>query len=94
MTISTIGAKGIDCSARGGEPGFVRVRDEKTLLLPDERGDNRLASLHNVVGDPRVGLMFLIPGCDEPLRVKGQARISTDPRLIDDFAMGGELRAR
>ena len=67
--LATSGPEGLDCSPRGDLPGFVRVQDEKTLLLPDRRGNNRIDSLRNVVRDPRVALLFLIPGCGNTLRV-------------------------
>lgn len=79
--LSTASAKGGDCSPRGDAPGFVHVLDDRTLLLPDRRGNNRIDSLRNIA-DPRVGLLFLIPGVNETLRVSGTAKISTDPDLI------------
>src|SRR5712692_6269442 len=76
---------GMDCSPRGDAPGFVRVHDEKTLLVPDRRGNNRIDSLRNILQDPRVALLFLIPGCGETIRVNGRAAISTDPALAQTF---------
>ncbi|GEO14099.1 pyridoxamine 5'-phosphate oxidase family protein [Microvirga aerophila] len=89
-TLATRGAEGLDCSPRGDGPGFVRVADEKTLLLPDRRGNNRLDSLRNILHDPQVALLFLIPGVGETLRVNGRAVISTDPALLDSFAVDGK----
>ena len=63
--MATCGPGGLDCTPRGDPPGFVRVADEKTLLIPDRRGNNRIDSLRNLLGDPRVSLLFLIPGCGE-----------------------------
>src|SRR5215475_10808734 len=83
--MATSGPDGLDCTPRGDPPGFVRVRDEKTLLIPDRRGNNRIDSLRNLVTDPRVALLFLIPGCGETLRVNGRAAISTDPKLTQSF---------
>lgn len=80
--LSTAGDKGGDCSPRGDARGFVQVLDDRTLLLPDRRGNNRIDSLRNIMADPRVGLLFLIPGVNETLRVSGTATISTDPALI------------
>lgn len=80
--LSTMNDKGGDCSPRGDAPGFVQVLDDRTLLLPDRRGNNRIDSLRNILADPRVGLLFLVPGVNETLRVSGTATISTDPALI------------
>ena len=93
MLLATSGADGLDCSPRGDEPGFVHVLDEKTLLIPDRRGNNRLDSLKNLLGDPRVGLLFLIPGYGETLRVNGTAVLSRDPALCVRFEMAGKLPA-
>jgi len=83
----TRGPEGLDCSPRGDGPGFVRIRDEKTLLLPDRRGNNRIDSLRNIVQDPHAALLFLIPGIGETLRVNGQAEISVEPELLESFAV-------
>ncbi len=88
--LATRGPEGLDCSPRGDAPGFVRVQDEKTLLLPDRRGNNRLDSLRNIVRDPQVALLFLIPGIGETLRVNGRAVISAEPALLDSFAVDGK----
>jgi uncharacterized protein len=85
FALATTGADGLDCSPRGDAPGFVRVHDEKTLLVPDRRGNNRADSLRNILQDPRVALLFLIPGCGETIRVNGRAAISTDPELCASF---------
>ena len=87
VALATRGPEGLDCSPRGDGPGFVRVRDEKTLLLPDRRGNNRIDSLRNIVRDPSVALLFLIPGIGETLRVNGHATISIDPDLLESFAI-------
>src|SRR5471030_2815841 len=86
LVLATSGPKGLDCSPRGDPPGFVRVVDERTLLIPDRAGNNRIDSLRNLVRDPRVALLFLIPGVGETMRVIGHAKISTDPKLIESFA--------
>ena len=88
VSLATSGPEGLDCSPRGDRPGFVRVHDEKTLMLPDRRGNNRIDSLRNIVRDPRVALLFLIPGVGNTLRVNGRAEISVDPVLLDSFAVG------
>jgi PPOX class probable FMN-dependent enzyme len=79
-----------DASPRGDAPGFVAVIDEKTLLLPDRRGNNRVDSLENVTGNPHVGLLFLVPGMNETLRVNGTASVTTDPALLDPLAVRGQ----
>ncbi len=89
--IATCGPEGLDCSPRGDPPGFVRVLDEHTLAIPDRRGNNRIDSLRNLVRDPRISLLFLIPGVGETMRVNGRARISTDPQQTESFAMNGKV---
>ena len=88
--LATTGPRGLDASPRGDGPGFVTVEDEKTLLLPDRRGNNRADSLRNIIGDPRVALLFLIPGVGETLRVNGRASISVEPALLRRFAVEGK----
>lgn len=90
VVMATVGPEGLDCSPRGDPPGFVRVLDEKTLLLPDRRGNNRLDSLRNLVRDARISLLFLVPGIGETLRVNGRAEILVDARLCADFAIQGK----
>ena len=88
--LATSGPEGLDCSPRGDLPGFVRIHDEKTLMMPDRRGNNRVDSLRNIVRDPRIALLFLIPGSGSTLRVNGSARVSADPALLDSFRMEGK----
>ena len=90
FALASAGADGLDCSPRGDAPGFVRVADEKTLLIPDRRGNNRADTLRNILHDPRVALLFLIPGCGETIRVNGRAKISTDPALTQSFLVDGK----
>jgi len=90
LALATRGPEGLDCSPRGDGPGFVRVEDEKTLLLPDRRGNNRIDSLKNIVRDPGVALLFLIPGIGETLRVNGRAAISVEPSLLESFSVDGK----
>jgi PPOX class probable FMN-dependent enzyme len=90
FALSTCGPEGVDCSPRGDPPGFVRVADEKTLMIPDRRGNNRIDSLRNIVRDPRVSLLFLVPGVGETFRVIGRAAISTDPALRESFIFAGK----
>jgi PPOX class probable FMN-dependent enzyme len=87
VVVSTCGPEGLDASPRGDPPGFVRVWDEKTVLLPDRRGNNRLDTLRNLVYDPRISLLFLIPGVGETLRINGRADIVTEPELRASFTM-------
>ncbi len=89
--LGTVGPEGLDVSPRGDPPGFVHVQDERTLLLPERRGNNRIDSLRNIVADPRVALLFLVPGVGETLRVNGRATISVAPTLLERFAMNGQL---
>ena len=89
--LATVSPQGIDASPRGDPAGFVVVQDSKTLLMPDRRGNNRIDSLANIVADPRVALLFLIPGIGETLRVNGRADISTDPVLLQRFAVDGKV---
>jgi uncharacterized protein len=91
VVLATSGPDGLDTSPRGDPAGFVVVEDEKTLLIPDRRGNNRTDSLRNIIADPRVALLFLIPGVGETLRVNGRALICTSPALLERFAMDGRL---
>lgn len=88
--LSTVGPEGVDASPRGDGPGFVVVEDLHTLLLPDRRGNNRVDTLRNVVRDPRVALLFLVPGLGETLRVNGTGTILVEPALLDRFAVNGK----
>ncbi|MGZ8203305.1 MAG: MSMEG_1061 family FMN-dependent PPOX-type flavoprotein, partial [Burkholderiales bacterium] len=91
VVLATSGPGGLDTSPRGDPAGFVLVEDEKTLLVPDRRGNNRVDSLRNIIADPRVALLFLIPGVGETLRVNGRAVISTAPALLQRFDMDSKL---
>jgi PPOX class probable FMN-dependent enzyme len=90
VSLATSGPEGLDCSPRGDLRGFVRVADERTLLMPDRRGNNRADSLKNIVRDGRVGLLFLVPGSGTTLRVNGKATLSIDPELCASFAVDGQ----
>lgn len=79
-----------DASPRGDPPGFVKVLDERTLLLPDRPGNNQVDSLQNIVDNPGVGLLFFVPGMNETLRVKGKAEITTDPDLLEPLTVAGK----
>jgi PPOX class probable FMN-dependent enzyme len=90
LALATVGPEGLDCSPRGDAGAVVRVQDESTILLPDWRGNNRVDSLVNIVRDPRVALMFLIPGSNTTMRVNGHATVSVDPDLLASFNMDGK----
>jgi PPOX class probable FMN-dependent enzyme len=88
--LATAGPDGLDASPRGDGAGFVEIADERTLLIPDRRGNNRIDTLRNVLVDPRIGLLFLVPGIGETLRVNGRAAISVAPDLLARFAVDGK----
>src|SRR5450830_397275 len=90
LALETVGPDGLDCSPRGDPRGFVDVVDAHTVILPERRGNNRIDSLRNLISDPRVAMLFLIPGLGETLRINGRARISTDPALLARYAMDGK----
>jgi PPOX class probable FMN-dependent enzyme len=80
-----------DASPKGDAPGFVRVIDDETLLIPDRLGNNRVDTLGNLVARPGVGLIFLVPGINETLRVNGRASITADPALLEPLAVNGKV---
>ena len=88
--LASAGPEGLDCSPRGDVAGFVRVHDSRTLMLPDRRGNNRVDSLRNIVRDPRVALLLMIPGVGNTLRINGTAHLSTAPDLLSSFAIEGK----
>jgi uncharacterized protein len=90
VALATVGPEGLDCSPRGDAGAVVRIEDDRTLALPDWRGNNRIDSLINIVRDPRVALMFLIPGSNSVMRVNGRAVVSVDPGLLESFEMDGK----
>jgi uncharacterized protein len=91
VAIATGGPEGLDCSPKGDPAGFVHILDEKTLAIPDRPGNNRIDGFRNIIRDPRIALLFLIPGIGETLRVNGRASISIDPELMQSFAINGKL---
>ncbi|MFN3507815.1 MAG: pyridoxamine 5'-phosphate oxidase family protein [Allorhizobium sp.] len=92
LLIGTQGREGrADVSPRGDAAGFVRILDDSTLAIPDRPGNNRLDTLDNIVANPSVGLLFLIPGYDETLRVNGRARLTTQPDILESMAVGGRV---
>ncbi len=88
--LATVGPEGVDCSPRGDMRGFVRVADPKTLMMPDRRGNNRVDSLRNIVRDPRVALMFMVPGSGNCVRVNGRAVVAVEPDLLASFEVDGK----
>ena len=91
LVLATGSSQGLDCSPKGDTPGFVQVEEDgRTLLIPDRRGNNRIDSLKNLMEDPRIGLIFFVPGANETYRVNGRARISADPALTRRFAVEGK----
>jgi uncharacterized protein len=91
LVLATGRSNGLDCSPKGDKPGFVQVADDgRTLLIPDRRGNNRIDSLKNLVEDPRIGLIFLVPGANETYRVNGRAWVSIDPVLKRRFVVDGK----
>ena len=91
VAVATGGPEGLDCSPKGDAPGFVRILDDKTLAIPDRPGNNRIDGFRNIIRDPRIALLFLIPGVGETLRVNGRASISVEPVLMQSFAVNGKL---
>jgi PPOX class probable FMN-dependent enzyme len=88
--LATSGPEGLDCSPRGDMAGLVRIQNDVTLIMPDRRGNNRIDSLRNIVRDPRVALLFLIPGSGSTLRVNGRAQVSADAELLASFKIEGK----
>ena len=91
VVVASCAPEGLDCSPRGDPAGFVRVVDRRTVHIPDRRGNNRVDTLRNLVRDPRIALLFLIPGVGETLRINGTAEILIEPALLESFAVNGKL---
>jgi len=91
VVVATCGSGGMDCSPKGDAPGFVHVIDSRTLAVPDRPGNNRIDNLRNLMEDPRISLLFIIPAVGETLRVVGTASITADEALLAQFAVGGKL---
>ena len=90
LALATVGPEGLDCSPRGDQSHVVRVVDQKTIYLPDRRGNNRIDSLRNIVRDPRVALLFFLPGCGNTLRLNGKAHLTVDGEVLDSFSVEGK----
>ena len=91
FAVASVAAEGMDCSPRGDGPGSVKILDANRVAFADRRGNNRLDTLRNIVADPRVALLFLIPGWNECLRINGRATITTEPKLLAGFEVQGKL---
>ena len=89
VALATAGPEGLDCSPRGDMAGFVRVHDEHTVMMPDRKGNNRVDSLRNIVRNPHMALLFLLPGSGNTLRINGRAHLSVDSDLLASFAIDG-----
>ena len=90
LVLATSNGTSIDCSPKGDAPGFVQLLDERTLLIPDRPGNNRIDGMKNLLVNPKVGIIFMIPGSNETYRVTGSATISTDPELLKRFEVRGK----
>ncbi|NKB20296.1 MAG: pyridoxamine 5'-phosphate oxidase family protein [Alphaproteobacteria bacterium] len=90
LILATSDGKGIDCSPKGDAPGFVQLLDDRTLLIPDRPGNNRIDGMKNLLSNPQVGIIFMAPGSNETYRVNGNATISTDPDLLKRFEVRGK----
>ena len=91
VALATTGPEGLDCSPRGDAGAVVRVLDEKHIAMPDRRGNNRIDSLRNIVDNPKVALLFLLPGSGTTFRINGTARLTTDQAICNSFEMEGKL---
>lgn len=90
LILATASEDGIDCSPKGDGPGFVQLLDDKTLLIPDRPGNNRVDGMKNIIANPKIGIIFMVPGANETYRVNGSAKISVDPALLDRFLVQGK----
>lgn len=90
VALATVGPEGLDCSPRGDAGQIVRVEDERTVMIPDWRGNNRVDSLANIVRDPRVALMFLVPGSNTTMRINGRAIVAIEPSVLERFETDGK----
>ncbi len=90
LILATASENGIDCSPKGDMPGFVQLLDDRTLLIPDRPGNNRVDGMKNIIANPKVGIIFMVPGANETYRVNGSARISVDPALLARFEVRGK----
>ena len=90
FTMASVGPEGLDCSPRGDRGGAFAIIDEKTIVIPDRRGNNRIDTLRNIVRDPRVAFLFLIPGSKTTVRLNGSAIVTVDPELLNAMERDGQ----
>jgi PPOX class probable FMN-dependent enzyme len=90
LVLGTSNGTTIDCSPKGDAPGFVQLLNDRTLLIPDRPGNNRIDGMKNLLANPKVGIIFMIPGSNATYRVTGSAKISTEPELLKRFEVGGK----
>ena len=90
LLLATASDDGIDCSPKGDAPGFVQLLDDRTVLIPDRPGNNRVDGMRNIIANPKVGIIFMIPGANVTYRINGTASISVDPELLDRFLVQGK----
>ena len=90
VAIASVGEQGLDCSPRGDRGRVASILDERTVAIPDRRGNNRIDTLRNIVTDPRVALLFMIPGLNETVRINGRAHICVEPQMLEDFSVDGK----
>lgn len=91
LSTSAAGDGPADCSPRGDAPGFVHVIDSTTIAIPDRPGNRRTDTFHNIMGNPEIAVMFMVPGLNEVLRLNGRARLTTDPALLEQMVANGKL---
>ena len=91
LILATAGDEGVDCSPKGDAPGFVQLLDDRTLLIPDRPGNNRVDGMKNIIANPKVGIIFFIPGANDTYRVNGTAQISVDPELLSRFPVRNKV---
>jgi len=91
LILATASEAGVDCSPKGDAPGFVQLLDDRTILIPDRPGNNRIDGMKNIIDNPSVGIIFMVPGSNSTYRVNGAARISADPELLGRFEVRGKL---
>jgi hypothetical protein len=89
LILATASENGIDCSPKGDMPGFVQLLDDRTLLIPDRPGNNRVDGMKNIIANSKIGIIFMVPGANETYRVNGSVRISVDPELLSRFEVRG-----
>lgn len=90
FALASVGPEGLDCSPRGERGGAFKIKDDKTIIIPDRRGNNRIDTLRNIVRDGRIGMLFLIPGAGTTIRLNGKAIVTKDPSLLESLLRDGK----